>query len=428
MVNSDLELYVHIPFCARKCLYCDFLSFPAPIKTYQEYIRQLTGEVRSQGACFQDRQVVSIFLGGGTPSILPAGLVRDLFMALRECFQVREDAEITIEANPGTLTADRLKAYRDCGVNRISLGLQSADDAELRQLGRIHTFDEFLKSYQAARLAGFDNINVDLMSALPGQTVQSWRNTLRKVLMLRPEHISAYSLMIEEGTPFHEHYGGGRPEKAGEEKRGLDYVAVISRDRRLRGRGTPEIKSNYDGRSQKLQWPPLPDEDTDRELYHLTKEMLAEHGYGRYEISNYARQGRECRHNVGYWTGVEYLGLGLGASSYVAGYRYKNVSDFKRYMELDMGEAGAATCDIEELTQKGKMGEFMFLGLRMMKGVSGKEFLERFGENMWNVFADVLPKLKNQGLIEMNPPMVRLTERGIDVGNRVFGEFLLEEP
>lgn len=390
MKDNGLELYIHIPFCAQKCLYCDFLSFRAPVKTYQEYTRQLVTEIRTQGTCFADRRVTSIFVGGGTPSILPAELMREILTAVREAFAVEPDAEITLEANPGTLTPDRVSLYREQGVNRLSLGLQSADDRELRRLGRIHSFDEFLKSYQAARLAGFDNINVDLMSALPGQTVASWRNTLRKVLMLRPEHISAYSLIIEEGTPFYDHYGGKASPVPG------------------------------DG------WLPLPDEDTDREIYHLTKTMLAEHGYSRYEISNYARPGRECRHNVGYWTGVDYLGLGLGASSYIGGYRYHNTENMQEYMSLDLEIPGEAAREIEEMTLNDRMEEFMFLGLRMTKGVSGSEFLERFGENMWNVYAEVLPKLLDQGLIEMEAPYVRLTDYGTDVSNVVFREMLLD--
>lgn len=382
MNKRELELYIHIPFCARKCAYCDFLSFPAPERAWRQYMDKLVEEICGQSASYEGYQVTTVFVGGGTPSILPPELMEELFAVLRMQFDIAEDAEITIEANPGTLTMEKLEVYRQSGVNRLSLGLQSADDAELRTLGRIHSYDDFLKSYQRARQAGFININVDLMSALPGQSVRSWRNTLRKVLMLKPEHISAYSLIIEEGTPFFDLYGndpGG-----------------------------------------------LPDEDADREMYHLTKEMLADHGYGRYEISNYAKKGRECRHNVGYWTGVEYLGLGLGASSYTHGYRYHNVQDMGEYLSLDLTEAGAAARDIQRLSLEDKMEEFMFLGLRMMKGVSGSEFLERFGQNMWNVYGKVFEKLEKQGLIEVNMPCVRLTELGIDVSNMVFSQFLLD--
>lgn len=395
MDTRNLELYIHIPFCVRKCLYCDFLSFAAPERMYRGYVDKLIEEICGQSACFQESCVTSIFLGGGTPSILPGELLREVMEAVRGCFQVAEDAEITIEANPGTLTEQNLAVYRACGINRISLGLQSADDEELKRLGRIHTYDSFLKSYQRARQAGFANINVDLMSALPGQSVQSWKNTLRKVLMLRPEHISAYSLIIEEGTPFFEWYGNEKQEE------------------KAAGAGLPDEAR-------------LPDEDSEREMYHLTKQLLAEYGYERYEISNYAKPGCECRHNVGYWTGVNYLGLGLGASSYIGDYRFHNVTDLQEYLSMDFHMPGAAARDIQELTKKDKMEEFMFLGLRLMRGVSGSDFLARFGQNMWTVYGAVLKELQQQGLIEAELPRIRLTERGIDVSNRVLSEFLLE--
>lgn len=381
MNKRELELYIHIPFCAKKCAYCDFLSFAAPVRIYREYVDKLIEEIYGQSENFRDYQVSTIFLGGGTPSILPAEIMEELLSVLWECFDIAEDAEITIEANPGTLTMEKLETYLEGGVNRISIGLQSSDDMELKALGRIHTFDEFLKSYQRARQAGFTNINVDLMSGIPGQDVHSWKNTLRKVMMLKPEHISAYSLIVEEGTPFYELYGTDR-------------------------KG-------------------LPDEEIDREMYHLTKEMMESQGYSRYEISNYARPGYECRHNIGYWTGVDYLGLGLGASSYTHGFRYHNTGDFTEYLGLNLREAGAASQDIQELSHEEKMEEFMFLGLRMMKGVSGSEFLGRFGQNMWNIYGDVLNKLEEQKLIEVDAPTVRLTELGIDVSNMVLSNFLL---
>ncbi len=381
MSKRELELYIHIPFCARKCSYCDFLSFAAPVRIYREYVDKLIEEIYGQSDNFQDYQVSTVFIGGGTPSILPSELMGELLGEVRECFDIAEGAEITIEANPGTQTMEKLETYLEGGANRISIGLQSSDDMELKALGRIHTFDEFLKSYQRARQAGFTNINVDLMSGLPGQDIHSWRNTLRKVMMLKPEHISAYSLIVEEGTPFYELYGADR-------------------------KG-------------------LPDEESDREMYHLTKEMMESQGYSRYEISNYARPGFECRHNTGYWTGVDYLGLGLGASSYTHGFRYHNTADLQEYLGMDLREAGAASRDIQELTHEEKMEEFMFLGLRMMKGVSGSEFLGRFGQNMWNVYGDVFGKLEEQKLIEVEPPVVRLTELGIDVSNMVLSRFLL---
>lgn len=381
MNKRELELYLHIPFCAKKCDYCDFLSAPAPERMYRAYVEKLIEELYGQAENFEAYQVTTVFFGGGTPSILPADLMGQLLGALGDCFDIAENAEITVEANPGTLTMEKLETYLEGGVNRLSIGLQSCDDTELKTLGRIHCYDDFLKSYQRARQAGFTNINIDLMSGLPGQDLHSWKSTLRKVLMLKPEHISAYSLIIEPETPFYERYG--------EERRGL------------------------------------PDEDADREMYHLTREMLEEAGFSRYEISNYARPGRECRHNIGYWTGVEYLGLGLEASSYTHGFRYHNTRSLEEYLNADLREAGAVSCDIEELSQKDRMEEFMFLGLRMMQGVSGSEFMSRFGQNMWNVYKKQIEKLEKQGLLEMKYPWIRLTEQGVDVSNRVFSEFLL---
>ena len=404
MNKRELELYIHIPFCARKCAYCDFLSFAAPERVYRDYMDKLMEEICGQGPNFQEYRVSTIFVGGGTPSLLPADLIMELFATLHENFDISLDAEITMEANPGTLTMEKLEVYRQSGVNRLSIGLQSADDKELKYLGRIHSYDSFLKSYQRARQAGFQNINIDLMSALPGQDVHSWKNTLKKVMMLRPEHISAYSLIIEEGTLFYERFG----EPQGSCACGAQTAAEVA------------------ARAAVMTLPDLPDEDTDREMYHLTREMMAAHGYERYEISNYAKKGYECRHNTGYWTGVEYLGLGLGASSYTYGYRYHNTEDLQEYLSLNLYEGGAAARDIEELTLEDKMEEFMFVGLRMMKGVSGSEFLDRFGQNMWNVYGDALKKLEKQGLIEVEAPMVRLTELGIDVSNVVFYYLLLK--
>ncbi len=383
-MSKPLELYIHIPFCVRKCLYCDFLSRPAGALIQRGYVDQLLLEIERESGYYQGYGVTSVYIGGGTPSVLKAEDIRDILDEVRGCFLVEPDAEITMEMNPGTANLDKLKAYRECGVNRVSLGLQSADDRELKTLGRIHTFDDFLKTYQRVRTAGFKNVNIDLMSSLPGQTLASWKNTLRKVVMLKPEHISAYSLMIEEGTPFYEMYH--------------DH---------------PEL---------------LPSEDEDREMYYAARDILREYGFERYEISNYALPGYACRHNIGYWTGVEYLGLGLGASSYIQGFRFRNEADLDAYQKINMRADDAdwrIHQDITELSEKDMIEEFMILGLRMMKGVSGSEFLDRFGLNMWNVYSDVLPKLVENKLIEVASPYIRLTEFGIDVSNYVLSEFLL---
>ena len=234
--KKPMELYVHIPFCARKCFYCDFLSFRAPEPVHEAYSAQLIREIEAQGAFCREYQVTSIFIGGGTPSVMEPCLIADIMRALKYHFDVATDAEITIEVNPGTLLHNKLHIYREAGINRLSIGLQSTDNQELRDLGRIHTFEEFLKSYQCARMVGFPDINVDLMSSIPGQTLESFKNTLKKVTMLKPEHISAYSLIIEEGTPFWDRYGQGK-------------AATVS-------------------------FPPLPDEDTENRIYHLTRTFL----------------------------------------------------------------------------------------------------------------------------------------------------------
>ncbi len=383
-MRKKLELYIHIPFCAKKCGYCDFLSGPAAVSVQQRYVEQLIEEIACQSAHYPGYQVPSVYLGGGTPSLLGAKDICQIMEQVKSVFELSDTPEVTIEANPGTVTMEKLKAWSEAGINRVSIGLQSADDKELKNLGRIHTYDEFLKTYQRVRQAGFDNVNIDLMSALPGQTLASWRSTLKKVARLKPEHISAYSLTIEEGTPFYQQY-----------------------------HGHPEL---------------LPGEDEEREMYYATKQILQDMGFRRYEISNYAKSGCECRHNIGYWTGTEYLGLGLGSSSYIQGFRFHNEEDLGRYCRIRMkGEDADDRLhqDIIHLTDKEKMEEFMFLGLRMMDGVSGSEFLKRFGVNMWNVYGDVLGKLVENHLIQADNPYIRLTDFGVDISNYVLSEFLL---
>ena len=385
-MKRPLELYTHIPFCARKCLYCDFLSQTASEMVCHGYVEQLLEEIKRQSEYYREYNVVTVFIGGGTPSILKAEDIQAVMNTVNGNFRLERNAEVTIEANPGTVNQEKLEAYLDCGINRISLGLQSADDEELKTLGRIHTFDDFLKTYQRVRVAGFKNVNVDLMSALPGQTLNSWKATLRKVTMMKPEHISAYSLMIEEGTPFYDRYH--------------DH---------------PEL---------------LPSEDEEREIYYAAKAFLREQGYERYEISNYARPGYECRHNIGYWTGVEYLGLGLGASSYIQNFRFSNTADLDAYRKINMNGDDAdwhLHQNITELSEQDLMEEFMILGLRMSRGVSGSEFLARFGLNMWNVYGKVLRKLQENRLIEVESPYVRLTDFGVDISNYVLSEFMFDK-
>lgn len=364
---KNLELYIHIPFCKSKCKYCDFLSAPSTSEQREEYVKSLCERIRSYGEPAKAYRVISIFVGGGTPTILEPQQMKEIFDAVYGTFQVEKDAEITIEMNPGTVTENKLKMYRMLGINRLSIGLQSVNNDELIALGRIHTYEEFLETYCLARKEGFENINVDLISAIPFQTVESWKKTLHSICELNPEHISAYSLIIEEGTPFYDKYGEGRNEKE------------------------------------------LPTEEEERQMYYDTLEVLKSYGYERYEISNYAKPGYECRHNLGYWSRTEYLGIGLGAAS---------LMDNRRWCEDG---------EIEELTRENQMEEFMFLGLRKIAGVSSQEFETVFGTAMCEVYGNVLNDMKQKGLLEEKDGFIRLTEAGIDVSNYVLSEFLLGE-
>ena len=419
--RKPLELYVPVPFCARKCLYCDFLSFRALASVQEAYTEQLIREIEVQGACCREYQVKTVFIGGGTPSVMEPCLIRDIMQALNKNFDIAAEAEITIEVNPGTLLQNKLHIYRAAGINRLSIGLQSADNQELKDLGRIHTFEEFLKSYQCARMAGFTNVNVDLMSSIPGQTLESWKNTLKKVTMLKPEHISAYSLIVEEGTPFWDRYG----KREGEET-GLKTDDVCF----LHPRGG-RLESNTVPRKRAALYPPLPDEETENRIYHFTRTYLEEQGYGRYEISNYAKPGRECLHNTGYWRGVSYLGLGLGSSSCMNGTRFSNERDLDTYLHLDFSQEGGASAlsslrgPVEELTREAQMEEFMFLGLRMTRGVSEIDFVSMFGVKIESIYGPVIERLIANGLLKREGVRISLTEWGMDVSNFVLSEFLL---
>lgn len=384
--NKELEIYIHIPFCVKKCAYCDFLSGPRDEETIELYVSSLLEEIQAHALNEQftsDYEVTTIFLGGGTPSVLNTSQIQRIFETLKTSFKISQDAEITIEANPGTVTREKLLTYRTCGINRISFGLQSTNNEELKLLGRIHTHEEFLKSYHLARVCGFDNINVDLISAIPKQTLTSWEETLEKVIALEPEHISAYSLIVEEGTPFAKVYGEGCP-------------------------------SEHD----------LPSEEEERAIYYRTEELLSGVGYHRYEISNYAKAGKECKHNLGYWERKEYLGIGLGAASLIDNTRFKNTDDLLFYLEH--------ACDlrmlqenVEKLSLKEQMEEFMFLGLRKMEGVSVTEFKNTFGKNVVECYGKQIQELTKQGLLEQKGGYVLLTRQGIDVSNFVFSNFLI---
>lgn len=390
MEKKPLALYVHIPFCVKKCAYCDFLSAPAPGKVKENYVNLICEEIEKEAVCYPDYRGATVFFGGGTPTALTPEQLDIILCKLRENFfmdQSHEDTEITLECNPGTVTKEDLLKLRTAGFNRLSIGLQSANNTELQMLGRIHTWEDFLGTYMSAREAGFRNINVDLMAALPGQRVKDYVNSLERVTDLRPEHISAYSLIIEEGTPFFERYGEADRER------------------------------ERDGADQKHL---LPTEEEERRMYELTKEILEAKGYHRYEISNYALPGFACRHNMAYWKREDYLGFGLGAASLMDNYRFTKSRELREY---EMAEGFHR--NLQQLSPSGQMEEFMFLGLRLTEGISAEKFEKCFHVPIEEIFGEVLIKLEKQGLLARNGDRIFLTERGIDVSNMVLAEFLL---
>lgn len=404
-----MELYIHIPFCVKKCDYCDFLSFPNCDGTERKkYISALIRELEMISGLPSFRKIKSCFIGGGTPSIIEEEIFEPLLKCIQDNFTFEEEFEYTIEANPGTLTERKLLLYREYGINRLSIGLQSDRDESLKRLGRIHNRSDFVKGYETAVKCGFENINIDLMSAIPGQTVSEWKTTLENICRLGPGHISAYSLIIEEGTPLYEKYCS-------------DPDSLC-----------------------------LPNEDDEREMYHITPDIMKKYGYHRYEISNYSREGAECRHNLGYWTGETYYGAGLGASSYInvndykallSGVRkkdeeessnisgrmvrFKNTSSLNEYLEY-YGEKNkfSGYTDVEILDTEDMMSEYCILGLRTCRGISVKEFEEKFGEDFNLHFGPVIKKYSEMKLLEKNGDRIYFTEKGFDVSNAVLCDFM----
>lgn len=395
--HKRIGLYVHIPFCVKKCKYCDFLSSAYNNDNLQHrnialsYVKALVTEIKMYGYLVRKYRVSSIYIGGGTPSVIDVELIDKILMSIRENYSVDDDAEITLEVNPGTLLNKRVAEYKDIGINRISMGMQSANNDELKLLGRIHTYEVFEENYKRLREVGFRNISIDVISAIPNQTLESYRETLKKVVALKPEHISSYSLILEEGTEFY----------------------------------------------QKRNMLNLVSEDEEREMYYLTKSFLQEHGYKRYEISNYALPGKESRHNSSYWTGQEYLGFGIGASSYINDVRYDKISDMDRYISAyhissieryNINDYNKEFhCNVEHITKDRKMEEFMFLGLRLTKGISIEAFKNKFDEDIYAVYGKVLEKYVKSGHIEIDEDRIYLTDEGTDVSNVIFADFLLEE-
>ncbi len=365
-----LGIYVHIPFCRRKCGYCDFNSSYRDERDIRRYADRLVREIRQ--CRYGGLGVDTIFIGGGTPSFIGGEYIEEIMCAIRDTFTVAGDAEISIEVNPDSVSPGKLDIYKRAGINRVSMGVQSFADKNLRTLGRIHSAEKAEEAFCMIRSAGFENINIDLMFSYPYQTTGDWERTLEKAVSLDPGHISAYSLIIEENTPFYKKY--------------KNYQ-------------TNEVK--------------------DRIMYRKANEILAGAGYGKYEISNFAKEGRQCRHNVGYWKRYDYLGFGLSAHSLFNNVRFANTDDFEAYM----GEN--TVCYEERLSRSDIIGEYMFLGLRMTEGIAFADFEEEFGESVQSLFSDVIGKYKALGLLEYNGERLWLTEKGIDVSNTVFADFLL---
>ena len=380
-MKKDLGLYVHIPFCVRKCEYCDFLSWSAGEEEREQYVNALLSEIESYRDFVKGYRVSTIFVGGGTPSVLRPKQMERILQKIYEVFELEKRPEITIEVNPGTVDEEKLQCYKANGVNRLSMGLQSVKDEKLRLLGRIHTYQEFAESYELARKVGFDNISIDLISSVPGQTLQEWKEELEIAAVQNPEHISVYQLIIEEGTPFYEKYAEH-----------------------------PEL---------------LPDEETSREIYLWTGRFLKEAGYEQYEISNYAKPGKESRHNLKYWERGDYLGLGLGAASMVRNIRMSNTKDMKTYLER-CDKPKTMREDVQFLEEPRQMEEFMFLGLRKTRGVSKKEFRRIFGREMDMVYEKALHKCLENGMLLEHKDRIFLSEEGTLLSNMVLAEFLFD--
>lgn len=385
MCDKTIEIYIHIPFCVKKCDYCDFLSFASDDDTKLAYVKVLIKEIEQEAAKYADKSVGSVFIGGGTPSALSVGCIEDILKSLRKHYDILDDAEITIECNPGTITKDKLEEYKASGINRLSIGLQSTDDRELKLLGRIHDYKTFLDNYRLAREVGFNNINIDLISGLPKQNVNDFELSLKRVIELNPEHVSCYSLIVEEDTPFYDKYSEGR---ANENE--------------------------------------MPGEEIDREIYHLTGDLLEEAGYFRYEISNYSKQGYECKHNIGYWTRREYIGFGLGAASLYNNVRWNNTRDIKKYHDCILQGVNSKE-DEEALSIKEQMEEYVFLGLRLIDGISLDDFEKTFDTQLFDIkeYRMHTERMLKEGLLELVRDKIRLTSKGLDLANYVMSGFIM---
>ena len=375
---KEIGIYVHIPFCVRKCFYCDFISFANKKEIIKNYIEALKKEIAYVGVSAKNSTITTIYIGGGTPSFIDSKYIVEIIDTIKSNFQVSEDAEITIEINPGTVTKGKIEDYIKCGVNRVSIGLQSTDNKLLKQIGRIHTYEQFLNTYEMVRSVGFKNVNVDLMLALPNQSLEILEDSLKKVIAIKPEHISVYSLILEEGTKLYNLIEGG------------------------------ELK--------------LPDEDIERKMYWKVKNILEQNGYNHYEISNFSKRGFEAKHNLNCWEQKEYIGMGTAAHSYYNKTRYSNTDNLEEYIEkINQSENTKTIHEIQKETDEQK--EYMLLGLRKIKGVSISKFKEKFIQNPIYIFRRELNKLVKEELIEVDIDSIKLTNKGLDFANIVWEEF-----
>ncbi|MEQ6929587.1 radical SAM family heme chaperone HemW [Clostridium perfringens] len=376
---DKISLYIHIPFCAQKCLYCDFPSFARKDHLRKAYIEALNKEIISLREKHNNLEINTIFIGGGTPSVLEADELECLLKEVAK-LNMAKDIEYSMECNPGNLTEEKLEVMKKYGVNRISMGLQAKQDNLLKGLGRIHNYKTFKENFLLAKKVGFNNINVDLMFGLPNQRLNEWEETLREIISLEPAHISAYSLIIEEGTAFYNLY-----------------------------------------ENDKLK---LPTEEEERKMYHLAKKILEENGFNQYEISNYAKEGKECRHNLAYWNMDNWIGVGAAAASYINGKRIKNISNVEEYIN-SINEKGEAVEEIINNSKNDNMEEFMFMGLRKINGIDENEFKKRFSMNINDVYGEILNKYIDEGLLIRDSGRIFLSEKGIEISNVIMADFLL---
>ena len=380
---KELGIYIHIPFCKQKCYYCDFVSYANKEEKIQEYIECLQKEIEMESEKYKNEEyeITTIYIGGGTPSFIDASYIERIINTIKQNYKLYENPEITIEVNPGTINEEKIRKYKDIEINRISIGLQTTKDNLLKQIGRIHTYEEFLNCYKIVKKIGIDNINVDLMLGLPNQTLEDLKEGLIEVINLKPNHISLYSLILEENTIL--------------EKMVRQNMAK------------------------------LPEEDLEREMYWTTKNILEKNGYIHYEISNFSKEGYESKHNLNCWNQKEYLGFGVAAHSYIKNKRYCNTNNIEEYIKnVQNGKIlnNRTICEIQNKIEEQK--EYMLLGLRKIQGVDIQEFKNKFIDNPIYIFHKELEKLVKEELVEIDLNQIKLTSKGLDFANLVWEEFI----